>query len=119
MEGTSLERLYLVSTSYAGRSGFYEHFYMYPDSITIARDTDSSGVKTADCIVVLCANPHGFRSGVQSELQPYVPFLFSCVACVGRAGVSFHAHTYTRVDDPPPPFRFLLLLLCVCVLYVW
>jgi len=113
MEGTSLERLYLISASYAGRSGFYEHFYMYPDSITIARDTDASGVKTADCIVVLCTNPYGFRSGVPSEVQPYVLFLASIVACVDVGELSFRAHTYTRVDLLFPLVSAFLCLCCV------
>ena len=72
MEGTTLDHLYLVSTSYVGRSGFYEQFYLYPEGITIARDTDAVAVKTVDCIVVPCANPYGLKSGVPAEIQPYV-----------------------------------------------
>jgi serine/threonine protein kinase len=72
MEGTTLDHLYLVSTSYVGRSGFYEQFYLYPEGITIARDTDAVAVKTVDCIVVPCANPYGLKSGVPAEIQPLI-----------------------------------------------
>lgn len=72
MQGTTLEHLYLISSSYVGRSGFYEQFYLYPEGITIARDTESLPVKTVDCIVVPCANPYGLKSGVPAEIQPLI-----------------------------------------------
>jgi hypothetical protein len=72
MEGTTLEHLYLVSSSYIGRSGFYEHFYLYPEWITIVRDTDSIASRALDCVVVPCCSPHGFKTGVPAEIRPYV-----------------------------------------------
>lgn len=72
MDGTTFDHVYLVSSSYHGRSGYYEHFYLYPESISILSGFDASNPKPVDCIIVPCANAHGFRSGLPPEVQPYV-----------------------------------------------
>lgn len=98
MDGTTLDHLYLLSSSYVGRSGFYEAFYLYPDSVTIARDIDSLGPKHVDCIVVPCANPQGFRTGVPSEIRPYVDTFLprNLHTAVILADITFRTHRHTQ-----------------------
>lgn len=105
MQGTTLEHLYLISSSYVGRSGFYEQFYLYPEGITIARDTESLPVKTVDCIVVPCANPYGLKSGVPAEIQPYVLLFRALRVVVGHKHQNdVLTHVHTQFAGAPGPF---------------